>query len=139
MLLHLTARTLDVHNSFYAWIDPADIMVASGLNHDLKCFIAKTPHQQVNILLQQRFAAGNFNKIASVFFHLLKNSIYVQSGAFLESIYSVAPTAPEITSSQSDKNTWPSNECRFTLDAEKDFVDDECVLRWCSHDSLIGG
>jgi hypothetical protein len=103
-------------------------MVTTGLNHDLKRFLAETPHQRMNILLQQRFAAGDFNKITYVFFHLLKNSIQVQFGAFLESIRCIAPTAPEITCRQPDKDTWSSNACRFTLDAEKDFIDDECVL-----------
>jgi hypothetical protein len=127
-LFHLTAGALDVHNSFYARINPANVMVATGLNHNLKRFIAEMPHQGMNILLEQRFAACDFNKITSVFFHLLKDSIQVQFGAFLESIRCVAPAAPKITSRQPDKDTWPSNACRFTLDAEKDFVDDECVL-----------
>jgi hypothetical protein len=87
----------------------------------------------MNILLQQRFAAGDFNKIASVFFHLLKNSIRVQFSAFLERIRCVAPTAPEITSCQPDKDTWPSNACRFTLNAKKDLIDDERILRWRCH------
>lgn len=126
-LLHETARTFDVHNALDTRIDPRDVTVTAGFDHDFIVLIAQTFHQVVNVWLEERLAARDFHEPASVLFNFFYDRIDAQSAAFVKGIRRITPRTSEVARCQADERAGESAPRRFTLNAEENFVDDERV------------
>jgi len=126
--------TFQVHDAANSGIHFGEVVRAAGFQEDGETGLAKLLHERQGIFLEQWFAAGQFNQgqrraveRRGEFFDLCEDFGEEHLFALRESVGGVAIGAAEVAGSQPDKDAGQAGKSAFTLQADIDFVDDECV------------
>ena len=84
-------------------------------------------HQRVDIVLQQRFAAGDLHERTAMTFDLGDHVVDRHAASFVEGVLGVAPRTPEIACGQPHEDAREPGARRFALDRIEDLVDGQHV------------
>ena len=120
-------RAFDVHDANDARIDMPDVQRAVGLQQVLAACVAEAGKQIEAAGLQQRFAAGQFDELASVVRDGTEDFIGGHLAAAALGVRGVVPVAAEIAAGQAHHNARPAGACAFALDGEEYLADVECI------------
>src|SRR5262245_56364541 len=123
------ARALHVEDGHDAIRNALDAAMATRFEQDGLAIVEKALHERIDILLQQRLAAGHLNQRTPVSIDFADDIVQRALAAFVEGIWRIAPAAPQIARGQADEHTRPSGVCGLALHRVEDLVDGEHVLR----------
>jgi hypothetical protein len=87
--------------------------------------IAQDRHQREDVLLQERFAAGDLDQRTVKFFDSIGNFAQRHLLAIVKRVFGVAVTAAQIAERQPDKDTALTRPGALALDRLIDFIDRE--------------
>ncbi len=117
------ARTLHVHDHGGVGRHVFDAAVATGLDQHLHAGGVQAVHQRIDVLLQQRLAAGHLDQIAAVTGDLGHDVVERHLAALVERVGAVAPGAAQVARREAHEHTRPAGVARLALDGIEDLVD----------------
>ena len=124
VLVGLAARrALDVDDlDHFVWNAP-DRPVPAGFEQHGPAAVDETPHQRVDIVLQQRFAAGDLDELATVALDVGDHLVQRPLRPFVKRVRRVAPRAAEVARRQADEHARLPRPGRLALNRVEDLVD----------------
>ena len=107
-----------------------DAQVAAGLQHHRASLVEQALHQRVDLLLQQRLAAGDLDDVTAIVAHAPDHLVHAHLLPLVERVGGVAPGTAEVAGGQADEHARPPGVGRLPLDRVKDLVDGQhCAVR----------
>ena len=98
---------------------------AAGLDEDGFPRVAETGDEVVDALLEEWFAAGDLDEVASVGEGLVEDVVDLARGALAEGVFGVAVGAAEVAAGESDEDAGSTGVGGLALDGVEDLVDAE--------------
>ena len=117
-----------IHNPVHARIDVRNVVRTAGLEKNGVPGVRQHRHQQQNIFLQKRLAAGDLNQRTIEATDKIDNRIQCLLFPFVERVFRVAIIAAQIAKSQPDESTALSRPRALPLDRLVNLVNRQCLL-----------
>ena len=95
----------------------------AGFEQHRAAAVEQTLHQRIDIVLEQRLAAGDLDELAAVLLDLMHDLVERPLATLVKRVGSVAPRTAEVACGQPDEDARPPGARRLALDRVEDLVD----------------
>lgn len=122
-MLVTAAGTFDVHDADDPTIQLMDGKATARFDQHRVAEIAQSLRQRIDLLLHERFAAGDFYQVTPIALHLADDLVHGHPVTAIKSVLRVAPATAKRTPGEPDKHTGQSGVGGLPLNRIKNFRD----------------